>query len=144
MKKTNKKSAEWLKKAGFLEIDDLATTDYNKDVSLDDLETINFNNDTQMTDLTDIDEIDLKKTSATLQAAKKTIKIYRNFKRKNESIKYGESNKKKQIPMNLRDRLKKLNRLRKTDEVKFIKQLPFHPAERLKRKENRNLITTKG
>ena len=50
----------------------------------------------------------------------------------------------KQIPMNLRDRLKKLNRLRKTDEVKFIKQLPFHPAERLKRKENRNLITTKG
>ena len=50
----------------------------------------------------------------------------------------------KQILMNLRDRLKKLNRLRKTDEVKFIKQLPFHPAERLKRKENRNLITTKG
>ena len=49
-----------------------------------------------MTDLTDIDEIDLKKTSATLQAAKKTIKIYRNFERKNESIKYGESNKKKQ------------------------------------------------
>ena len=27
----------------------------------------------------------------------------------------------KQIPMNLRDRLKKLNKLRKTDEVKFIK-----------------------
>ena len=46
--------------------------------------------------------------------------------------------------MNLRDRLKKLNKLRKTDEVKFIKQLPLHPAERLKRKEKRNMITTTG
>ena len=108
-----------------------------------------------MTDLTDIDKIDLKKTSATQQAAKKIIKIYRNFKRKCEPIEYSESNKKsksrnndimfiQQIPMNLRDRLKKLNKLRKTDEVKFIKQLPLHPAERLKRKEKRNMITTTG
>ena len=143
------------KKSWFSEIDDLGTIDYNKDVSLDDLETIDFNNDTQMTDLTDIDKIDLKKTSATQQAAKKTIKIYRNFKRKCEPIEYSESNKKsksrnndimfiQQIPMNLRDRLKKLNKLRKTDEVKFIKQLPLHPAERLKRKEKRNMITTTG
>ena len=104
-----------------------------------------------MTDLTDIDKIDLKKTSA----AKKIIKIYRNFKRKCEPIEYSESNKKsksrnndtmfiKQIPMNLQDRLKKLNKLRKTDEVKFIKQLPLHPAERLKKKEKRNMITTTG
>ena len=50
----------------------------------------------------------------------------------------------KQIPMHPRDRLKKLNKLRKTDEVKFIKQLPLHPAERLKRKEKRNMITTTG
>ena len=143
------------KKSWFSEIDDLGTIDYNKDVSLDDLETIDFNNDTQMTDLTDIDKIDLKKTSATQQAAKKIIKIYRNFKRKCEPIEYSESNKKsksrnndimfiQQIPMNLRDRLKKLNKLRKTDEVKFIKQLPLHPAERLKRKEKRNMITTTG
>ena len=143
------------KKSWFSEIDDLGTIDYNKDVSLDDLETIDFNNDTQMTDLTDIDKIDLKKTSATQQAAKKIIKIYRNFKRKCEPIEYSESNEKsksrnndimfiQQIPMNLRDRLKKLNKLRKTDEVKFIKQLPLHPAERLKRKEKRNMITTTG
>ena len=143
------------KKSWFSEIDDLGTIDYNKDVSLDDLETIDFNNDTQMTDLTDIDKIDLKKTSATQQAAKKIIKIYRNFKRKCEPIEYSESNKKsksrnndimfiQQIPMNLRDRLKKLNKLRKTDEVKFIKQLLLHPAERLKRKEKRNMITTTG
>ena len=143
------------KKSWFSEIDDLGTIDYNKDVSLDDLETIDFNNDTQMTDLPDIDKIDLKKTSATQQAAKKIIKIYRNFKRKCEPIEYSESNKKsksrnndimfiQQIPMNLRDRLKKLNKLRKTDEVKFIKQLPLHPAERLKRKEKRNMITTTG
>ena len=37
-KKTNKKSADWLKKAGFLGKDDLQTIDYNKDVTLDDLE----------------------------------------------------------------------------------------------------------
>ena len=66
----NKKSAEWLKKAGFLGTDNLQTIDCNNDATLDDLETIDFNNDTQMTDLTDIDKIDLKKTSATQQAAK--------------------------------------------------------------------------
>ena len=55
--KKKKKSAEWLKKAVFL--------------ALDDLETIDFNNDTQITDLTDIDKMDLKHTSATQQAAKK-------------------------------------------------------------------------
>ena len=82
LKKTNKKSAEWLKKADFLGRDDLQTIDYNNDVTLDDLETIDFNNDTQMTDLTDIDKIDLKKTSATQQAAKKIKKKYRNLKRK--------------------------------------------------------------
>ena len=138
------------KKSWFSEIDDLGTIDYNKDVSLDDLETIDFNNDTQMTDLTDIDKIDLKKTSATQQAAKKIIKIYRNFKRKCEPIEYSESNKKsksrnndimfiQQIPMNLRDRLKKLNKLRKTDEVKFIKQFLLHMTDRLKRKRKEKL-----
>ena len=71
----NKKSAEWLKKAGFLGTGNLQTIDYNNDATLDDLETIDFNNDTQMTDLTDIDKIDLKKTSATQQAAKKIKKI---------------------------------------------------------------------
>ena len=108
-----------------------------------------------MTDLTDIDKIDLKKTSAPQQAAEKIMKKYRNLKRKSKTFEYREPNKRskswnndimfiKQIPMHPRDRLKKLNKLRKTDEVKFIKQLPLHPAERLKRKEKRNMITTTG
>ena len=62
LKKANKKSTEWLKKASFLGTDNLKTIDYNHNITLDDLETIDFNNDTQMTDLTDIDKIDLKKT----------------------------------------------------------------------------------
>ena len=74
LKKTNKKSIEWLKKAGFLGTDDLQIIDYNNDLTLDDLETVDFNNHTKMTDLTDIDKIDLKKTSAMQQAAKKIIK----------------------------------------------------------------------
>ena len=64
-KKRHKKSAELLKKAGFLGADDLQTTDYNNDITLDDLKTIDFNNHTQMTDLTGIGKKDLKKTSAT-------------------------------------------------------------------------------
>ena len=98
-----------------------------------------------MTDLTDIDKIDLKKTSATQQAAKKIIKKYRNLKRKvnlssiANQIKKSKSRNNdirftKQIPMHPRDRLKKLNKLRKTDEVKYIKQLPLPQRDRLKRK----------
>ena len=73
LEKTNKKSTKWLKKAGFLQIDDLEIIDYNN-VSLDNLETIDLNNNTQMTYLTDAHKIDLKNTSATQQAAKKIIK----------------------------------------------------------------------
>ena len=35
--------------------------------------------------------------------------------------------------------LKKLNELRKTDEVKFIKQFPLHPRDRLSRKRKEEL-----
>ena len=98
-----------------------------------------------MTDLTDIDKIDLKKTSATQQAAKKIIKKYRNLKRKinlssiANQIKKSKSRNNdirfiKRNPMHPRDRLKKLNKLRKIDEVKYIKQLPLHQRDRLKRK----------
>ena len=150
LKKTNKKSAEWLKKGGFLGRDDLQTIDYNNDVTLDDLETIDFNNDTQMTELSNIDKIELKKTSATQQAVKKIIRKYRKLKRKSKPTKCSEPNKKsksrnndimfiKQIPMHPRGRLKKLNKLRKTDEVKFIKQLSLHPRDRLKRKGKEEL-----
>ena len=69
--KTNKKSVEWLQNTGFLGTEDLQTIGYNNDVTFDDLEAIDFNNDTQMTDFTENDKIDLKKTFATQQAAKK-------------------------------------------------------------------------
>ena len=32
------------------------------------------------------------------------------------------------------DRLKELDKLRKADEIKFIKQVPVHPKDRLRRK----------
>ena len=46
-----------------------------------------------MTDLTDIDKIDLKKTSAPQQAAEKIMKKYRNLKRKSKTFEYREPNK---------------------------------------------------
>ena len=45
----------------------------------------------------------------------------------------------KQIPMHPCEMLKKLIKLRKTDKVKFIKQLPLHPRDRLKRKRKEDL-----
>ena len=47
----------------------------------------------------------------------------------------------KQIPMHLQDRFKKLNKQRKTAEVKFRKLLPLHPKDRdrLKRKRKEEL-----
>ena len=112
LKITNKKSVEWLKKAGFLGTDNLQTTNNNNDVTLDDLETIDFNIDTQMTDLINIDKIDLKKTSARQQVAKKIIKKYGNLKRKGEPINYSGLNKKSKSRKN---------------EILFIKQIPMHP-----------------
>ena len=50
------------------------TNNYNNDRSLDYIETIDFNNDIQITNLNDIDKIDLKKTSASEQVAKKLSK----------------------------------------------------------------------
>ena len=51
MKKANKKATEWLKKAGYLETDDLETVDYNNDINLDDVQTADYNNDTQLDEL---------------------------------------------------------------------------------------------
>ena len=45
----------------------------------------------------------------------------------------------KQILMHLRDRFKNLNKLRKIGEVKFIKQLPIHPRDKLERKREEEL-----
>ena len=41
--------------------------------------------------------------------------------------------------MHLQDRFKNLNKLRKIGEVKFIKQLPIHPRDKLKRKREEEL-----
>ena len=62
-----------LKRAGYLDTDDL--------------QTINYNNDTSVADLQDhkntgIDNINLKKTSGAQLAAEKIIKKYRNLARK--------------------------------------------------------------
>ena len=71
MEKTNKKASKWFKKAGFLRTDDLQTIDFNasindlastNDASINDLETVDFHNDIEMNDVNDID---LKKASAT-------------------------------------------------------------------------------
>ena len=64
-----------VKKAGFLETDNLEAIDYNHDVILDDIATVDHDKDTHPNDLNnDIKKIDLKKTSATQKAAKKIIK----------------------------------------------------------------------
>ena len=76
LKKSNKKAAAWLRKAGYLDIDDLETVDFNNDNNiadledvatvdyndnnLDDVATVDYNNDNNLNDLYDID---LKKTS---------------------------------------------------------------------------------
>ena len=68
-RKANKRAAEWLRKTGFLDTDDLETIDYNNDTNindLDDVETINYNNDTNINDL---DNVHLKKTSGAQLAA---------------------------------------------------------------------------
>ena len=74
LKKSSKKAAAWLKKAGYLDIDDLETADYNNDNNIadfDDVATVDYNNDNNLRDL---DDIDLKKTSGKQIAAKKSVK----------------------------------------------------------------------
>ena len=64
LKNVNERTANWLKKAGYLETDGLETVDYNNDVSLDDVATVDHNMDTQPNELdNDIEKIDLKNTS---------------------------------------------------------------------------------
>ena len=75
LKKTNKKATKWLEKAGFLEKNYLETINYNNDVNLDDVATVDYNNDTNPSNLNnDIEKMDLKKKSATRNAAKEIIK----------------------------------------------------------------------
>ena len=95
-KKSNKKAAAWLRKASYLDTDDLETVDYNNDnniADLDDIVTVDSNNDNNLDDvatgdynndnnLKDLDDIDLKKTSGKQIAAKKIVKKYKKIARK--------------------------------------------------------------
>ena len=64
--------ADWLKKAGYLESDDLDTINYNNDTNVDDLERVDYNKNTNINDL---EKTYLKKkTSGTQIAAKKSRK----------------------------------------------------------------------
>ena len=120
------------------------TIDYNNDVSLDDVATVDYHNDTQPNDLNnEIDKINLKKTSATQKAAKKIIKKYKNLKRKGQLVNYSKLSKNskedgivfvKQVPVHPRDRLKKLAAA--DQKVEFLKQVPVHPRDRLKNQRN--------
>ena len=72
------KSAEWLKKASFLETDNLQTIDYNNDVTRY-LETVDFNNETQMTYL--MTDIDMKKISYYCLKDPQNKKLTKRFQR---------------------------------------------------------------
>ena len=97
LKAKNKKAADWLRRAGYLDTDNLQTIDYNNDTNiadLDDLQTIDYNNDTNVADIDDLETIDynndtsvgdfnnLKNTSGTQLAAKNFFKKYRNLARR--------------------------------------------------------------
>ena len=71
MKKANKKATEWLKKAGYLETDDLETVDYNNDISLDDVQTVDYNNNTQLDELDSEPEQIVPKIISNQKTAKK-------------------------------------------------------------------------
>ena len=65
-----------VKKAGFLETNDLEMIDYNNDVNLDDVATVDCNNDKNPNNLNnDIQKIDIKKISATQMQLKNYQKI---------------------------------------------------------------------
>ena len=71
MKNVNKRAANWLKKAGYLEADSLETVNYDNDVSLDDVATVDYNMDTQPNELNnDIEKIDLNNTSKNILTQK--------------------------------------------------------------------------
>ena len=94
MKKANKKATEWLKKAGYLETDDLETVDYNSDISLDDVQTVDYNNDIQLDELDNEPEKIVPKNILTQKTAKKVIKKYRNLERKGQLVNYSKLDKK--------------------------------------------------
>ena len=53
-KKVNKKASKWLKRAGYLDTDDLETINYNNDTNMDNIETVDYDNGTNVNDLNNI------------------------------------------------------------------------------------------
>ena len=74
----NKKADDWFKRAGYVDIDDLETIDYNNDTNVNELKDTNTNN---------IDNINLKKTSGAQRDTKKIVKKYRNIAKKKKRMK---------------------------------------------------------
>lgn len=74
LRQKNKKPADWLKRAGYLDTDDLQTINYNNDTNVADLQNPSNKNKGIG------DAINVKKTSK--KAAKKIAKKYRNLARK--------------------------------------------------------------
>ena len=54
LKKANKKASKWLKRAGYLDTDDLETINYNNDTNMDNIETVDYDNGTNINDLNNI------------------------------------------------------------------------------------------
>ena len=105
-----------VKKAGYLKTDDSKMADYNNNVSLDDVQTVDYNNDTQLDELDSEPEQIVPKNISIQKTAKKIIKKFRNLKRKGQLVNYS-----------------KLNKKSKDDDIVFIKQVPEHPRNRLKK-----------
>ena len=102
----------------------------------DDLETIDYNNDTSIDDLNDIVS-NSKKGKNTQLAAKKILKKYKKIAQ-NKKGKTEDVTFIKQVPLHPRERMKR-NRKVKTEittpeDIIFVKQVPVHPRDRLKRK----------
>ena len=104
-----------VKKADYLETEDLETVDYSNYINLDDVQTVYYNNDTKLDELDSESEQIVPKKYFNTKTAKNLIKKYRNLKRKGQLVNY-----------------RKLNEKSKDDDIVFIKQAPVHPRDRLK------------
>ena len=104
------------------------------------LKTVSYNNDTQLDELDSESEQIVPKYISTQKTAKNIIKKYGNLKRKGQLVNCSKLNKKsknngivfiKQVPVHPIDRLKKLAVVE--EKVELIKQVPVHSRDRLKR-----------
>ena len=102
----------------------------------DDRETIDYNNDTSINDLNDIVS-NTKKGKNIQLAAKKIFKKYKKIAQ-NKIRKTEDVTFIKQVPLHPRERMKRHRKVKTeiitSEDVTFVKQVPLHPRDRLKRK----------